>query len=184
MDLRPLHTPELLRLAAEWLGRPENAQWLDLADGRPVTPEWLKIMTQRDTRVLRIYTSDEGEPIGIVGLEEVNRRFGTARLWVVAGVPAFRARGLATRAVSKMLTLAFRDLGLRAVNTWIVEHNPSIRVAERVNFRFIGRQRQCHSIDGRAFDRLWFDILASEHVEVREREEEESGAGPLRGNAS
>jgi RimJ/RimL family protein N-acetyltransferase len=63
-----------------------------------------------------------------------------------------------------MLTLGFRELGLQAIQTWIVEHNPSVRVAERVRFRPIGRQRRCHYIDGIPYDRLWFDLLASEHV--------------------
>jgi RimJ/RimL family protein N-acetyltransferase len=60
----------------------------------------------------------------------------------------------------------FRDLGLHTVNTWVVEHNPSLRIIERLGFRLIGRQRQSHCIDGRAYDRLLFDLLASEHRET------------------
>jgi RimJ/RimL family protein N-acetyltransferase len=71
-------------------------------------------------------------------------------------------------ASSRLLTFAFRDLGLRVVNTWIVENNPSLRSLERLNFRFIGRQRQCHTIDGRPYDRLLFDLLAAEHRELDE----------------
>jgi RimJ/RimL family protein N-acetyltransferase len=64
-----------------------------------------------------------------------------------------------------MLTVGFVELGLRAIHTWVVEGNPSIRVIERMRFRPVGRQRQCHYIDGRSYDRLWFDLLASEHEE-------------------
>ena len=64
------------------------------------------------------------------------------------------------------MTLAFRDLGLYAINTWSVDHNPSLRTIERLGFRFIGRQRQCHYIDGQLHDRLLFDLLASEHREL------------------
>jgi RimJ/RimL family protein N-acetyltransferase len=71
-------------------------------------------------------------------------------------------------ASSKLLTLAFHELGLHAVNTWIVDRNPSVRSLERLNFRFVGRQRQCHMIDGRPYDRLLFDLLASEHRELDE----------------
>jgi RimJ/RimL family protein N-acetyltransferase len=39
-------------------------------------------------------------------------------------------------------------------------------VAERVKFRPIGRQRRCHVIDGKAYDRLWYDLLPSEHEEL------------------
>ena len=67
-----------------------------------------------------------------------------------------------------MMTLGFRELGLDAIHTWIVDGNPSIHVARKVNFKPIGRQRQCHYIDGQPYDRLWFDLLAAEHEEFRD----------------
>src|SRR5258708_3355357 len=73
-----------------------------------------------------------------------------------------------TLASSKFMTLGFRDLGLHAINTWVVDHNPSLRIIERLGFRFIGRQRQCHYIDGQLYDRLLFDLLASEPRELDE----------------
>ena len=164
--LKPLDSPELIQTAASWLALKDNYQWLQFGDGRHVlTPQLLKILSQKDTHVLRVYTSEDGTPLGIVGLEDVNRNFKTARLWVVAGEKKLCGRGYATQAVSKMLTLAFGELGLNSVNTWIVEHNPSVRVAENVSFKFMGRQRKCHWVDGVAYDRLWFDLLASEHKE-------------------
>lgn len=167
VQLVPLDSPELLRTAAEWLAQEENFQWLQFGDGRQIlTPELLKILTQRENHVLRVYASEEGNPLGVVGLDEVNRNFKTARIWVVAGKKDFLGRGHATAAASKMLALAFRDLGLRVVSTWIVDGNPSVRVAERLGFKFIGRQRQCHQINGRICDRLWFDLLATEHKEM------------------
>jgi RimJ/RimL family protein N-acetyltransferase len=170
MRLLPLDTPEILDLVANWLARKENCQWLDFGNGRQtVTPTLLKIMTQRETHVMRVYACGrEDVPIGIVGLNSVDRSFGTATLWAVAGEKSFRARGYVSLASSRLLTFAFRDLGLRVVNTWIVENNPSLRSLERLNFRFIGRQRQCHTIDGRPYDRLLFDLLAAEHRELDE----------------
>jgi RimJ/RimL family protein N-acetyltransferase len=165
MQLVPIDTPEHYRLVAGWLSQKENYQWLDFGDGRQlVSPEWLKIAVQRGTQVLRLFTGDDDPvPIGVVGLANINPHFKTANLWIVLGEKTHAGKGYATRAVSSMLTIGFRELGLRAVNTWIVEHNPSVRVAERVRFRPMGRQRECHYIDGRAYDRLWFDLLASEH---------------------
>lgn len=167
VELKPLDSPEIIRLAAGWLARPGNYKWLDFGQGRQIlTPEWLKIMAQRDAHVLRVFTAANGVPIGIVGLDDVNRSFKTARIWAVAGEQVFRRRGYTTRAVSRMLTLAFRDRNLHAVNTWIVDHNPSVAIVERLKFTFIGRQRHCHVMDGRVHDRLWFDLLASEHQEI------------------
>jgi len=170
MQLKPPDTPELLQLVARWLSHKNNYQWLDFGDGRQlVSPEWLKIAMQRGTHVLRLFTSDiDDKPIGVVALSSVNPHFKTANIWVVLGDRSYAGQGYASRATSKMLTLGFTELGLKSIHTWIVEHNPSIHVAKRVGFKPIGRQRQCHYIDGRAYDRLWFDLLASEHEEIRD----------------
>jgi RimJ/RimL family protein N-acetyltransferase len=168
MKLLPLDTPEIIELAAGWLKEKENYQWLDFGNGRQIlTPPLLKIMTQREAHFLRAYTSDRDDaPIGIVGLNGIDRTFKTATFWGASGEKSFRNRGYSTIASSKLMTLAFRDLGLHSVNTWSVEHNPSLRTIERLGFRFIGRLRQCHYIDGRPYDRLLFDLLASEHREL------------------
>jgi len=170
MKLLPLDKPELLELAASWLARKENLQWLDFGSGRQViTPPLLKIMAQRETHFLRMYTSPRDDtPIGLAGLNNVDRVFKTATLWGVAGDKSFRNRGYGTLAASKFLSLAFRELGLHSINTWVVDHNPSLRLVERCHFHFIGRQRQCHYIDSRLCDRLLFDLLASEHQELNE----------------
>ncbi len=170
MKLLPLDRPELLELVAGWLARKENHQWLDFGNGRQIiTPTLLKIMAQRETHFLRAFTSErEDIPIGIVGLNSVDRTFKTAMFWGVTGEKSFRHRGYSTLASSRFLTLAFRDLGLHAINTWAVDRNPSLRTIERLGFRFIGRQRQCHYIDGRLYDRLMFDLLASEHRELED----------------
>ena len=167
MKLKALDSPDLIQLASGWLAQKENYQWLDFGDGRQtLTPAWLKIMTQRDTNLLRVFApADDHTPVGVVALSDINREFKTARIWVVAGDKSFRASGYATSAASAMLTVAFRDLGLQAVNTWIVDGNRSMRIADRLNFKPIGCLRECHYIDGRPHDRLWLDILASEHEE-------------------
>ena len=165
MKLLMLDNPEIIELAAGWLALKENHQWLDFGNGRQIiTPTLLKIMAQRPTHFMRAYTSDsDDEPVGVCCLNGVDLSFGSATLWGAAGEKAFRSRGLGTLAASRVLTLGFRELGLRTINTWVVEHNPSLRLIERLKFRYVGRQRQCHIIDGQVYDRLLFDLLASEH---------------------
>lgn len=176
MKLLPLDTPELLELVAQWLALKENHQWLDFGNGRQVvTPTLLKVMAQRPTHFMRAYTSDQDDtPIGICGLNSVNLDFKSATLWGAAGDKLFRNRGLGTLAASKVMALAFRDLGLQTINTWVVEGNPSLRLVQRVGFQFIGRQRRCHFIDGRAYDRLLFDLLPGE-LKCVEEEQPPSG---------
>jgi RimJ/RimL family protein N-acetyltransferase len=168
MQLKPLDSPQLLQLAIGWLSQKENYQWLDFGDGRQqVSAEWLKIAMQRGTLFLRMITADlDDVPIGVVGLSNVNKNFKTANFLIVIGERAYAKQGYATRAGLDMLTLGFRDLGLHSIHTWIVDGNHSVRLARNMHFRPIGRQRQCHFIDGQAYDRLWFDVLAAEHQET------------------
>jgi RimJ/RimL family protein N-acetyltransferase len=170
VTLLPLDTPERIALAAHWLAQKENYQWLDFGNGgQSISPLLLKVMAQRDAHFLRLYTSPlDDRPIGIAALNHVDRRLRSAVFWGAAGDKSFRSRGWGALAGSKFLTLAFRELGLHSINTWVAETNPSLRLVERLGFRFIGRQRQCHIIDGRAHDRLLFDLLASEHREIEE----------------
>ncbi|HEU4644026.1 MAG TPA: GNAT family protein, partial [Burkholderiales bacterium] len=57
---------------------------------------------------------------------------------------------------------------LNVIQTWVAEGNPSQRLVERLGFRFVGRQRSSHAVDGRPCDRLLYDLLASEHREIEE----------------
>ena len=166
MKLLPLDTPELIALGAAWLGAAENAQWLDFGSGvEQVTPVMLKVMTQRDTHCVRLYTADDEAPAGVVGLSNIDRQFKTAGVWCVLGDK--RKRGYSARAVSKMLTIGFTELGLNAVTCWTLEINESARgIIDRLPFSFIGRLRQCHTIRGRPHDRLLYDMVASEHREI------------------
>ncbi len=167
MRLLPLDSPERIELVAGWLGKPENYKWLDFGNGvQQITPITLKIMTQRGIHVFRIYTADdEDTPAGVVGLTNVDRTFKTASLWAVLG--SKRYGGHTTEACHQMLTLGFTELGLQAITAWTVETNtPAQRVLEQLHFRYIGRQRRCHYIDGRPLDRLLFDLLATEHQDV------------------
>ena len=152
--------------AAAWLADPEVHKWLWFAPGLQAPgAALLRVMARRDQHLLRLVIAGPGEPpAGLVALSEIDRAFGTATLWYVLA-PAYRGRGLATRAVRALLTEGF-EAGLRAVQAWAVDGNePSIRVLMRVGFRFLGRARACHLIGGAPRDRLLFDILAPEFKE-------------------
>ena len=167
MRLLPLDSPERVALGGGWLSAPENAKWLDFGNGvQRVTPVILKVMIQRDIHCLRLYTGDDGaDPVGVVGLTNIDRNFKTAGVWCVLGNK--RYGGCSARAVSKMLTIAFTEFGMHAVNCWTLEINKGGRsVIDQLPFKFIGRLRQCHYIDGKAYDRLLYDMLASEHHEI------------------
>ena len=146
--------------------------FLDFGIGhKPVTPPILALMARRETHFLRAYSSDRDDtPIGLVALSSIDPVFRTATFWRASGDKSFASRGYSTLASSKLMTIAFRELGLQSVSTWAVEGNPSVRIITRIGFRPAGRLRQCHCIDGRPHDRLLFDLLASEHRELDQKQ--------------
>src|SRR3989442_12146050 len=107
MKLLPLDSPQLIELVAGWLGKPDNYKWLDFGNGvQTLTPVALKIMTQRDIQVLRAYTADEdNQPIGVVGLTNVDRKVKTASLW--AGLGNKRFGGGTSPPVFQMIPIWF-----------------------------------------------------------------------------
>ena len=163
MDLQPLRngTEELI---SRWLAEKENHQWLDFSGNRVLNPVAVKVMNSRDTHCLLIFAAEQsGSPIGLVAFSDIHPEFRTARLWYVLGDKRYAGNGYTSRAVFELLKLGFSDLGLLSVNAWAVEANTrSISVLRRNGFREIGRQRRCHHIDGRIYDRIQFDLLASE----------------------
>lgn len=170
MDLIPLDRNDLVRIAAEWLGEERNYRWLDFGSGiQRLELSALKIMSQRDSHILRLFTADDDNrhPIGIVALSNVDQAFRTGMLWIVLGERGYSNKGYAYRACMEMLKYGFETCRLSAINAWAVECNyASLRTLKRLHFRSIGRQRQCHYLNGRAYDRLWFDLLSTEYTEI------------------
>ena len=150
-----------------WLIDPQNSQWLDL-DGEGVnSPAQLQSMLAKETDYLRLFQSSrESEPLGLVALRKINRTFATAMPWYVLGCKSHAGKFYMAQAVSQLMQAAFGEIGLRSLHAWAVETNiPSIKLLRYAGFRFIGRQRRCHVIDGHVLDRLWFDLLNSEYRE-------------------
>ena len=159
-----------LRRVAGWLADGANARWLDFGHGvHALTLPALTLMVKRPGHVLRIFTPDDtDEAAGLVAFSDVAHDVGTATLWYVLGAKEHAGQGLTTRAVSRLLTTGFADLGLVAVTAWAVDGNVrSVRVLERNGFRLVGRQRRCHVMEGRRHDRLLYDLLAEEHGDYR-----------------
>jgi RimJ/RimL family protein N-acetyltransferase len=174
MTLLPLDSRSLIDLAARWLSDESNCQWLDFGGGRQVvSPALLNVMLQRSTNFMRAFTSASGRPICLLALHDVNRLAGTASFWAVTAEKSLHSRSHATLAASRFLSVAFGQLGLGAINTWVAEQDPLRRMLERLNFRYVGRMRRCHSIGGRVCDRVYYDLLASEHHELGESEFQE-----------
>lgn len=172
MKLLPLEN-EHLPLVCEWLSRPE-CEWLDFGEMRNFTPLSMKLLMRKKDDVYRLYASDEepSTPLGIAVLHNVHARFKSGSFWTVSGKRGFFKQ--AFLANIELLKIAFFELGLESVNAWLVDGNRcSLYALEMLGFHYVGRQRQCHVIQGQMKDRLLFDLLRSEfetslpHITVR-----------------
>ena len=167
MELRPLAASEI-GVVAGWLNRRENYEWVGCANGLPIiSPPTLKQMTQNEKHRLMVYGFNGAEePWGLVALSNIDKIFQTALLWYVLGNKEFARYGHTSYAVYRLLRIGFFELGLRAIQAWTVDINmPSIRVLQKNGFRYIGRQRACHVIDGTPMDRLLFDLVSDEYLQ-------------------
>jgi [ribosomal protein S5]-alanine N-acetyltransferase len=145
----------------------QNYQWLDFGCGtQKLSAPAIRLMLQRTIHEIRLFTSDESdEPIGLVALSDISEKFKTAVLWYVLGDKSRSGKSYTTRAVSQMLTIGFEERGLESIFAWVIEHNvASGKILEKNNFQFIGVRRNCHYINGRAYDRYFYDLIASEHT--------------------
>jgi RimJ/RimL family protein N-acetyltransferase len=148
---------------ARWLTDNSNRRWLDFGSA-VLSPLAIQVMAQKPSHCLRVFREEETSgPIGIVALSDIHPVFRTAQLWYALGEKTYGGRGCTTRAVAQLLRVAFSELHLRCVNAWAVEANTrSISVLKANGFREAGKWRSAHEIEGRVYDRLLFDLLASE----------------------
>ncbi|MFL6648296.1 MAG: GNAT family N-acetyltransferase [Sulfurifustaceae bacterium] len=178
-QLKLLNTPELIDTVAGWLADQRNYQWLDFGNGvQQLSAVAVKIMAQKDMHALRAFTAEDGTPIGVVGLSNIDRNFKTATIWIALGDKRYNLKGYALRAAWQILAYGFHELGLQMISAWAVECNEaSQRIIHRLGFRPVGRLRRCHVIDGRVYDRLLFDMLPDELADVGEHTAEHREIG-------
>ena len=110
-----------------------------------------------------IYERSTWRPIGNCGLhviDTVNRRTDVG---IMIGDPAARGKGYGTEAMRLLLDFAFTALNMHSVMLTVYEYNaPARRSYEKVGFREIGRRREARWHNGRFWDEILMDILASE----------------------
>lgn len=170
VELSPIDTPEMVNLVTAWLSQ-GPCHWLEPGSRRRLTPAVFRRLLHRFDYEFRVFRLEQlGAPLGVVALTDINREFKTATAWGMLGDKAWTRQGLTTAALSKILTLGFTELGLCAINAWAVDESPSLHMLTRLHFRFIGRQRSCHYVNGQPHDRLRFDLLSTEHLIETRRE--------------
>ncbi len=112
-----------------------------------------------------IYDRATLHPIGRTDLGDINYRDRRANFGIEIGEANYRGCGYGTEATRLMLDYAFTALGLHnvALETW--EYNRAAqRAYAKAGFRETGRRRQAKFMNGKLWDIVYMDCLATEFV--------------------
>ena len=138
MRLRPVDEPDL-PLFVRWFNDPEVRYWLSMSDAPEFTleseEEWYDEMRADPTRVIWCIETEDGQPIGNLGLHAIDEAHGRATFGISIGEKAFWSRGYGTEALREVLFYAFGEMGLRRVVLEVDEDNArGIRCYEKCGF--------------------------------------------------
>ncbi len=143
VELIPLaeeHTELILR----WRADPVVAREL-FSPRAPTRAEhlaWLKILGEKRVEFV-IMAQPERQPIGTIGLSQIDRYHRSAEYGILLGETAFRGRGFAQAASVALLNLAFGTMALHRVGLRVFADNaPALRLYERIGFRREGVLRE------------------------------------------
>ena len=110
-----------------------------------------------------IYERATWRPIGYTEIDGIDWRCGTSTFGIMIGEADCRGRGYGTEITRLMLDFAFTALGLRNVMLTTDSFNlAGLSAYRKAGFQEIGRRRQCSPLNGRFYDLVYMDCLASE----------------------
>lgn len=142
LHLRPWRVSDAVHVLAAARGAPDlERQFAGIAVVDEASAgEYLDLLWRDEDTGRHLAVVADGVPVGDVGVTVIDGRHGTgwASYWLAARA---RGRGLATRALVTVSTLAFIDGVERIALGHRVDNPASCRVAERAGFRAEGIER-------------------------------------------
>ena len=164
--LRPPDEADLA-LFVRWFNDPEVRYWLSMSDGPEMTleseREWYDEMRADPTRVIWCIETEEGRPIGNLGLHAIDEAQGRATLGISIGEKGWWSRGYGTEAIRQVLRYAFAELGLRRVDLQVDEDNVrGIRCYEKCGFVREGLLRAHRLRQGQPVNMVVMGVLQDE----------------------
>lgn len=137
-------------------------------DPRPMSlsqeEEWLdRMLSSSETITFAIYDLADLVPIGSTSLFSIDNRHRTCELGIAVMDPSRRGKGLGTEAVQLITDYAIHALDMHNVHLATYEYNHAGRRAyAKAGFREYGRRREAILHNGRWWDIIYMDVIASE----------------------
>lgn len=120
----------------EWINNPENNKYLhyDLPLKVDKTLEWFH--KKDNTRRLDCVIEYENQPVGLIGLLQIDKANSKAEYYITIGETNYKKRGIATKATKAILEYAFSELHLHKVYLTVdAENESAIALYEKAGFR-------------------------------------------------
>ncbi len=112
-----------------------------------------------------IYEVENLELIGEVGLRKINHLHGIATLGISIGRKEFWGKGYGTEATKLMMQFGFNFLNLYVIQLDTIAFNErAFKAYLKAGFKEAGRWRSSVLLNGKRYDEIIMDCLASEFV--------------------
>jgi len=110
--------------------------------------------------------SKEGKLIGVCGLTWINWKNRNAEVSIYIGEKEWQGKGAAADSLKTLVKYGFETLNLHRISAVIFQFNePSIKLFTKCGFKFEGKHREAHYIDGKYWDEMIYGILRAEYDE-------------------
>ncbi len=110
-----------------------------------------------------IVTLEDDKLIGTIGLEQYDFINRTATLGIFIGDKDYRSKGYGAESINLILDYGFNYLNLNNIKLNLMSFNErALKCYQKCGFKEYGRRRECKFINGKYYDSIEMDILASE----------------------
>ncbi len=130
----------------------EQERWFD---------DYVKDPSQR-----RFVIRNDSNPVGFIGLTNINHKEGGAELGIRI-IPEYKRRGYATEAVRILSDWAFAEARMHRLCSEVFYMNEaSIKLFQKVGWRLWGTKHEAHWQGGRWLDVLCYELCISEAISI------------------
>ena len=157
--------PSMLDAMTRWVNNFGTVR--TILDPRPVTrteeEAWLSRTPGANEVAFAIYDLEDMALVGDSSLFDIDHRHQTCALGIAILDPNRRGRGLGTEAVRLVTDYAIHGLEMHNVHLTAYEYNwAGLRAYAKAGFREYGRRRESRLYQGKRWDLIHMEVLASE----------------------
>ena len=154
VKLRPAESIDA-DLIATWLGYAGVRRYLSSSiRERVISRQLIAVALKRQDQSWTVVVVD-GNPVGILVLDDFDHFDGIANLWYCLGDLSMRGRHIMPTAIDLLTSLP--PLPVQVISAWVGSNNrASLRCLERAGFRCVGKIKNAFRVDG-VHDRVIFE---------------------------